>query len=57
MAAVTENRTVTATEAKAAILRCFDKKRPLFFYFYRSAKFGKKMTLVLSRITPPDFII
>ena len=32
MAAVTENRTVTATEAKAAILRCFDKKRPLFLW-------------------------
>ena len=30
--AVTENRTVTATEAKAAILRCFDKKRPLFLW-------------------------
>lgn len=32
MAAVTENRTVTATEAKAAILRCFNKKRPLFLW-------------------------
>lgn len=32
MAAVTENRTVTATEAKTAILRCFDKKRPLFLW-------------------------
>jgi hypothetical protein len=32
MAAITENRTVTATEAKAAILRCFDKKRPLFLW-------------------------
>jgi hypothetical protein len=32
MAAVTENRTVTALEAKAAILRCFDKKRPLFLW-------------------------
>lgn len=29
---VTENRTVTATEAKTAILRCFDKKRPLFLW-------------------------
>ena len=28
----TENRTVTATEAKTAILRCFDKKRPLFLW-------------------------
>lgn len=27
-----ENRTVTATEAKSAILRCFDKKRPLFLW-------------------------
>ena len=32
MAAVTENRTVTATEAKAAILRCFTKQRPLFLW-------------------------
>lgn len=30
--AVTENRTVTATEAKAAILRCFKKQRPLFIW-------------------------
>ena len=32
MAAITENRTVTATEAKAAILRCFTKQRPLFLW-------------------------
>ena len=30
--AVTENRTVTATEAKSAILRCFNKQRPLFLW-------------------------
>jgi hypothetical protein len=30
--AATENRTVTATEAKAAILRCFTKQRPLFLW-------------------------
>lgn len=30
--AVTENRTVTATEARTAILRCMDKKRPLFLW-------------------------
>jgi hypothetical protein len=30
--AVTENRTVTANEAKNAILRCFNKKRPLFLW-------------------------
>lgn len=29
---VTENRTVTATEAKSAILRCFNKQRPLFLW-------------------------
>lgn len=32
MSAVTESRTVTALEAKAAILRCFDKQRPLFLW-------------------------
>ena len=32
MATITENRTVTATEAKAAILRCFTKQRPLFLW-------------------------
>lgn len=30
--AVTENRTVTAVEAKTAILRCMAKKRPLFLW-------------------------
>jgi hypothetical protein len=30
--AITENRTVTATEAKSAILRCFNKQRPLFLW-------------------------
>lgn len=30
--AVTENRTVTAVEAKAAIMRCFNKKRPMFLW-------------------------
>lgn len=30
--AVSENRTVTATEARTAILRCFDKQRPLFLW-------------------------
>lgn len=29
---VSENRTVTAIEAKSAILRCFNKKRPLFLW-------------------------
>jgi hypothetical protein len=32
MSAVTESRTVTAVEAKAAILRCFTKQRPLFLW-------------------------
>ena len=32
MASATENRTVTAIEAKAAILRCFAKQRPLFLW-------------------------
>ena len=32
MAAITENRTVTALEAKAAILRCVAKQRPLFLW-------------------------
>ena len=32
MATTTESRTVTATEAKAAILRCFSKQRPLFLW-------------------------
>jgi hypothetical protein len=30
--AITENRTVTATEAKSAILRCFNKQCPLFLW-------------------------
>ena len=30
--AVTENRTVTAIEAKAAIQRCFNKQRPIFLW-------------------------
>lgn len=32
MSTLTEHRTVTATEAKSAILRCFNKKRPLFLW-------------------------
>jgi len=32
MSAVTENRTVTANEAKASILRCFNKQRPVFLW-------------------------
>jgi hypothetical protein len=32
MATITENRTVTAVEAKTAILRCFTKQRPLFLW-------------------------
>lgn len=30
--AISENRTVTAIEAKAAIVRCFNKQRPLFLW-------------------------
>ena len=29
---LTENRTVTSTTARKSILRCFDKKRPLFLW-------------------------
>jgi hypothetical protein len=32
MSTLTEHRTVTATEAKSAVLRCFNKKRPLFLW-------------------------
>ena len=32
MSTLTEHRTVTATEARSAVLRCFNKKRPLFLW-------------------------
>jgi hypothetical protein len=32
MSTITENRTLTATEAKTAVLRCFKKKRPVFLW-------------------------
>ena len=32
MSQITENKTVTAQEAKAAINKCFEKKRPLFLW-------------------------
>ena len=32
MSQITENKTVTAQEAKAAIEKCFEKKRPLFLW-------------------------
>ena len=32
MSQITENKTVTAQEAKAAINKCFEKQRPLFLW-------------------------